>query len=525
MTGIGVAESPMRGRRLLHAGWVLAILFGLTVAAAELVVLSRFTVDDAFISLRYARNFANGMGLVYNPGERVEGFSNPLLVFLAALAFRLGVDGLVFAKVLGLVAYATIIVLLLLRVRVLGRTQRVSPVLWAVPLAITAPAFGLTFYAGSGLETVIAGALILFVTMRAARAPHSLQPWLAMIPLALVRPEAPAYVLVPALARWWRSVPDPSGGRAPVWKRHLGPMLFGLALLLALLARVGYYGTLVPNTFHAKIPWDFFAWIPGQGDNALINSIMWPIRGFDDIVDFATATGLILLVVLIGFLPEPRSLTREAKLALLALAIGLGFQKYAGGDWMIGARFMVPLIPVAGLLWIEVVAPWCRRITETSTLSLAGIIATVLIVLSHANTTLGFMQLTDWRHAQMTTGSLTRLGRWVGDHVPEDWLMYSSAIGAAGYYGRCRVMDAQGLVSRDIAMLRAAGAHDSVDSYVARIKPEMLMEEAPIGAPKIERKYATYVKAHEEREAGYGAQIYVREDLLPRVKGMVHQSP
>ena len=34
--------------------------------------------DDAMISMQYARNFAEGNGLVYSVGaERVEGFSNP----------------------------------------------------------------------------------------------------------------------------------------------------------------------------------------------------------------------------------------------------------------------------------------------------------------------------------------------------------------------------------------------------------------------------------------------------------------
>ena len=32
--------------------------------------------DDAMISMRYARNLANGIGLVWNPGERIEGFTN-----------------------------------------------------------------------------------------------------------------------------------------------------------------------------------------------------------------------------------------------------------------------------------------------------------------------------------------------------------------------------------------------------------------------------------------------------------------
>jgi hypothetical protein len=34
--------------------------------------------DDAMISMRYAWNLSHGSGLVWNPGEYVEGYTNPL---------------------------------------------------------------------------------------------------------------------------------------------------------------------------------------------------------------------------------------------------------------------------------------------------------------------------------------------------------------------------------------------------------------------------------------------------------------
>src|SRR5208282_4503087 len=43
--------------------------------------------DDAYISYRYARNLAEGKGLVFNPGEHVEAYSNFLYVLLTAPAF------------------------------------------------------------------------------------------------------------------------------------------------------------------------------------------------------------------------------------------------------------------------------------------------------------------------------------------------------------------------------------------------------------------------------------------------------
>ena len=72
---------------LAHAGWY------------------RFLTDDAFISFRYARNLAEGHGLVFNPGfARVEGYTNLLWVLLLAPFARLGLDLVIPAAVLGALA-------------------------------------------------------------------------------------------------------------------------------------------------------------------------------------------------------------------------------------------------------------------------------------------------------------------------------------------------------------------------------------------------------------------------------------
>mgnify|MGYP004280342605 CR=1 FL=1 len=41
-----------------------------------------YVKDDTFISMRYARNLAMGHGLVFNYGERLEGYTNFLWVML-----------------------------------------------------------------------------------------------------------------------------------------------------------------------------------------------------------------------------------------------------------------------------------------------------------------------------------------------------------------------------------------------------------------------------------------------------------
>jgi hypothetical protein len=46
------------------------------VAALHVAFYFPRCVDDLFISLRFAESFARGDGIVFNPGERVEGYSS-----------------------------------------------------------------------------------------------------------------------------------------------------------------------------------------------------------------------------------------------------------------------------------------------------------------------------------------------------------------------------------------------------------------------------------------------------------------
>ena len=54
-----------------------------------LTSLAWFMTDDAFITFRYVRNLLEGHGLVFNPGERVEGYSNFLWALELAAIWKL----------------------------------------------------------------------------------------------------------------------------------------------------------------------------------------------------------------------------------------------------------------------------------------------------------------------------------------------------------------------------------------------------------------------------------------------------
>src|SRR5512145_2670860 len=70
-----------------------------------------FTNDDAFISFRYARSWAEGNGLVFNVGERVEGYTNFLWRLLIGILMRSGAEPLLSSRVMGFLASVGTLVL------------------------------------------------------------------------------------------------------------------------------------------------------------------------------------------------------------------------------------------------------------------------------------------------------------------------------------------------------------------------------------------------------------------------------
>jgi hypothetical protein len=65
--------SPVLGSRKV----ALAALSALCAAAFFCHArLYEYVQDDAYISFAYARNLVEGNGLVFNVGERVEGYTN-----------------------------------------------------------------------------------------------------------------------------------------------------------------------------------------------------------------------------------------------------------------------------------------------------------------------------------------------------------------------------------------------------------------------------------------------------------------
>jgi hypothetical protein len=68
-------------KRLINSA---EMLIPVLIAAGLGILMTGFRLDDSFISYRYARNIAQGLGFVYNAGQPVLSITNPLYTLLLA---------------------------------------------------------------------------------------------------------------------------------------------------------------------------------------------------------------------------------------------------------------------------------------------------------------------------------------------------------------------------------------------------------------------------------------------------------
>ena len=227
-------REPVAGDAFSKREALLLVSAAMTVVGTLTVLLStRLTLDDAFITFRYARHLAQGDGLgAWNRvGEHVEGYSSLLWTLLLGGAARLGVDVHVASKVFGTAAALTVMAVLFRR-----RDDRPA-VLTGVFLALYAP---FVLYAASGMEAV---AFTCLVTL-ALIGPAEWQPIVAPL-LVAMRPEGALVVGVDVLALAWRR---------ERWRWIVATAIAGGLTFMAIeVHRWLTYGALAPNTYYAKV--------------------------------------------------------------------------------------------------------------------------------------------------------------------------------------------------------------------------------------------------------------------------------
>jgi hypothetical protein len=80
----------IRGRTAVHPTWLAEVsIFVWTPLLIVVLMVFANTPDDPLITLRYAANLVHGHGLTFNSGQPVQGFTSPLHLLVAVVAYVL----------------------------------------------------------------------------------------------------------------------------------------------------------------------------------------------------------------------------------------------------------------------------------------------------------------------------------------------------------------------------------------------------------------------------------------------------
>jgi hypothetical protein len=454
--------------------------------------------DDAMISMRYARNLADGHGLVWNPGaERVQGFSNPAVTLLmAALHLApLAVEriSLLLQLVELALACASLALGWFLATRLFPDQPLAAP---AAALACLACA-PVQVWALQGADTGFVGAwvlgcLALLVAGEGRRFGAGLAIALALG--AAIRLDATVFALALVAAS----------------HRLLGHralrMLGALALVCGALLAFGwlYYGDPLPNTYYLKAT--------GSPRRLVLESGLGQLLG--------RLPGLAPAFVAAAFGVWRRR--GDARVLALAAVVAAGFayDVWAGGDWLVayGSRFSVPALAPLLLLAVDGALPALRALPARARAAAACAVAAGLGVAASPHAA-----RVEWLDPRAPTMfHATNLENYVTGSYLRAWTRPDTTIGVhwggvPAYFSGLPAVDLLGRSDRHIARLvvdRFLPGHSKWDwDYVMQVRrPDLFL-----GVSRGLDERPDFQRAYLEARSPEGLVFYVRREATPKL--------
>ena len=314
------------------------LLLGGVLRAFSLAWIS----DDAFISIRYAENLISGNGLVYNPGEYVEGYTNLLWTLLLAGLMRAGFSPVPAAEYLGIFFYVALVLCLAhwtwWRARESGRSF--------LPLAAGLVLVSDDFHtwATGGLETMLFAYLALQALLltrlevESRRLPLLVGVLLSL--LVLTRPDGLLFAAVGVASYWIPPGRLPQRTRIDYSLTALAPVLVTLAVLIPV--KLSYYGDVFPTAFYSK------SVLRPYISQGLVYVAVYLAKNW-----FLVAVLAAMLIARVVGRRFPRGPNRYHSVVFLAAAgVFVAYLVQVGGDFMF-ARRLIPAIPFLFLVLEE----------------------------------------------------------------------------------------------------------------------------------------------------------------------------
>lgn len=441
-----------------------------------------FSTDDAYITLRYARHFAAGEGILWNLGDApVEGYSNFLFVLLGAVLIKLGLEPMLGIKVLSCLA-------LLVTSALLYRIARI----WlgyigaALPMIILNAYSGTIWWTVSGLETAIyqmivvaavaaffkgIGEPVLTYSSGIFRQKWS-GKWLGLAGFlvflaAITRPEGPLIGVAMGIALIFDALQclvkcrNTGGHRATseliVRAGKMAAVLvlcFALPYLLYFFWRYGYFGRLFPNTVYCKASY--------MGDPMVLIRAFW---------------FMVWPACLLGVFAFWRPF--DGRLLALFLIVIFYVLLLYGVDPIIGylnRHFMVAyallLIPASiGLLWLA------GQLFKQAPKSLQEFVIVVLLLGFTCYSSLSYATWLSTKAGlyEQRMAARSELARWLNANLSPSDTFVLGDVGIVSYIARANILDAYCLNCAAMTTPPISRSSRKLVDYMLQKRPEMIV--------------------------------------------------
>ena len=404
------------------------------------------TIDDAYITFRYAQNLLAGNGLVYNPGEAVLGTTTPVYALLmAGLGLFAGGSQAPFpslALLVNALADGLTCWLLIRMAEALGyrRAGMVAALVWAVaPWSVT--------FAIGGMETSL---LILFGTA-------TFYFYLIDKPVAaalcgsfslLTRPDALLFLLPLAVERLRRTLRSNKFNPQPL-PIHLKEVLaFAIPTLAWLVYGTVVYGNPIPHSILAKIS---AYHLPREaGLIRLLQHYATPFLGHLVIGTWWIGVGLVLFPVLFG-LGALKLLRQKLNAWPILVYPWIYLLVFALANPLIFRWYLVPPLP---LYFLGIFLGGERLASDMKSKLPIYILVTAAVVLTLNGWTPRPDHGPDRPSPRMAYIKLELLYQQAAielrNQIHPDQVLAAGDIGALGYYTQAQILDTLGLISPQV---------------------------------------------------------------------------
>jgi hypothetical protein len=419
-----------------------------------------FYLDDGqMVSMRYARHLVEGHGLVWNPGERVEGYSNPGWVLVMAGVHAAGASAAraaLYVKLLSGVCAAAALWSALRLKRRLGSSTLAGEAVLLLSLTMCAD---VVFWAANGFETTLLTFLLLWLLVRVIgeTSRGALSPWTMLFAGVLPIVRSDAHVLavsIVAVAIACSRATDRRRAWRVAWLAAILPIVH-------LAVRLAYYGDPLPNTFYLRQASTDGVWRDGARY----------VRSF--VSDY----GILLAAAFAGAMWS-RSRTQRWLLAPVA-ATGMSAVA-AGGDMHEHFRVFAPALPIVFVLVTVAVERWTAWSQPARAAGLA-VFAAAAVWAGGMVRDWPVDALRSWR-GKPWQGVV--IGRLIERHSRPQASIAAADIGALGYFSRRPIVDLTGrtdpAIAHRVARPGADGAARKFDIAVSlQRRPDFVLTAAP----------------------------------------------